>query len=357
MSKIYEALKKAQREGRWHDDPGQTPGAAGDARLQPLDNASAAPAANVPERPDEPTETIEHRGPGEQEETSSVSSSLEPPKQGSQGPAANGEAANGAFTTHDLNFPAEPVSSKNGRRWRFWSHEPQSLTRDPRLILNQESLARAAEQFQVLRTSLEAWASERDQRVILITSALPGEGKSFVAVNLAVALSRAGSDVLLIDTDLRAPSLHLPFNLVPLSGLLPYLEGKAEFAESITATPEPRLGLIAAGGVTLSAPEVLAGSRMRMLIDCARQLQPPHIILLDAPAVVAGAETQILSNLVDGILLVVAANMTPRALVNRTLELIKGVPVLSAVLNRFEYSYSASRHLYHDRRYKPAADA
>ena len=140
--------------------------------------------------------------------------------------------------------------------------------------------------------------------------------------------------MLLVDADLRAPSLHLPFDLVPLSGLLPYLEGKAEFAESITATPERRLGLIAAGGVTLSGPEALASSRMRTLIERARQLQPPHIILIDAPAANAGAEAQILSKLVDGTLLVVGANMTPRAVVTRTIELIKGAPVLSAVLNR-----------------------
>lgn len=340
MSKVYEALKKAQREGRWRDDVQQTHVIADGAHLRSTETASAAPAGNVPEWPGEPAKTTAHSGP-ELERTSPVSSSHEP--------------ANGLFTTQDLQFVSAPVSDKVGRRWRFWQRESPDQTHGPRLIINQESLSRAVEQFQVLRANLESWALERDQRVILITSSLPGEGKSFIAVNLAVALSRAGSNVLLVDADLRAPSLHLPFNLVPLSGLLPYLEGKVEFPESITATPERHLRLIAAGGVTLSGPEALAGSRMRTFIECARQLQPPHIILLDAPAAAAGAEAQILSKLVDGTLLVVAANMTPRAMVTKTLELIKSAPVLSAVLNRFEFSYSASRHLHYYGRYKPDA--
>jgi capsular exopolysaccharide synthesis family protein len=276
-----------------------------------------------------------------------MSSLPEPVNYRTQGSITNGGLANDVFTNQDQDFFGAAASGKIDRRWRFWQKESARQTRGPRLIVNQESLSRAADQFQVLRANLELWAFERNQRVILITSALPGEGKSFVALNLAVALSRAGSNVLLVDADLQAPSLHLPFNLVPLGGLLPYLEGKAQLTESITATPEQRLDLMAAGGVTLSGPEALAGSRMKTLIEGTRRLEPPHIVLLDAPAALAGAEAQILSKLVDGVLLVVAANMTPRTAVTKTLELIKGAPILSAVLNRFEFSYSASRHLHY----------
>jgi len=192
--------------------------------------------------------------------------------QRSQGSQANGAPADGLVTIHDPHSFGSRASGKGGRRWRFWKRKSANQGSGPRLIINQESYARAPEQFQLLRANVESWALEGNQRVILITSALPGEGKSFVAVNLAVSLSNASSNVLLVDADLRAPSLHFPFNLVPLNGLLPYLEGKAEFGESITATPERRLGLIAAGGVKLSGLEALAGSRMRALIGCARQL-------------------------------------------------------------------------------------
>lgn len=342
MSKVYEALKKAQREGRWHEDNGQA-GSDDNAQLRPADTTSApasepalqraeeiltAPQVTVKEQPTAPPEPLP-----------------EPAAKGSQGLTFNGATSDGIVATklpEQVDAPLDELS----RERRFWRLGPNKQTRGPRLIVSQESLSRAAEQFQVLRANLENWATERNRRVILITSALPGEGKSFVAVNLAVALSRAGSNVLLVDADLRDPSLHVPFNLVPLSGLLPYLEAKTEFAACITETREPRLRLIAAGGVTLSAPEILAGLRMKSLIEYARQLQPPHIVLIDAPAAAAGAEAQILNNLVDGTLLVVAANKTPRAAVTRTLELIKGVPLLTAVFNRFEFSYSSSRHLH-----------
>jgi capsular exopolysaccharide synthesis family protein len=351
MSKVYEALKKAQREGRWRDERDQTVAVERARRRLVV----AAETEKVPESATEPTEIAEQSAA--EERTPEVNSSLEPGDKRNQGLLNNGGRANDLYTDEDSHLFGAPISAKAGRRWRFWQAESDTQARGPRLIINQESFSRAAEQFQVLRANLESLALERDKRVILITSAWPGEGKSFVALNLAVALARAGSNVLLVDADLGSPSLHLPFNLVALSGLLPYLEGKAEFAESITATPEPRLGLIAAGGVTLSGPEALAGSRMRALIEYARQLQPPHMILLDAPATAAGAEAQILSKLVDGALLVVAANMTPRAAVTKALELIKGVPVLSAVLNRFEFSYSASRHIHYYGRYKSHARA
>ena len=343
MSKVYEALKKAQREGRWHEDNGQA-GNDENAQLRPADTISVRP--NPPALKEAEDTITAPQVTVKQELTTPPQPLPEKAAKASPGPIANGAASDGIVATELPEHVDAPSLNELGRERRFWGHGPNKQSRGPRLIVSQESLSRAAEQFQVLRANLESWASEHNRRIILITSALPGEGKSFVAVNLAVALSRAGSNVLLVDADLRDPSLHVPFNLVPLSGLLPYLEGKTEFATSITDTREPRLRLIAGGGVTLSAPEILAGLRMKSLIECARQLQPPHIVLIDAPAAAAGAEAQILSKLVDGTLLVVAANKTPRAAVTRTLELIKGVPLLSAVFNRFEFSYSSSRHLH-----------
>ena len=340
MSKVYEALKKAQREGRWHEHADQTVPVE-NAQPRPLDRMSTPPSETAEDEIEEIAKVPSALGPKE-ELAAPIESTPESPSKQLQARTTNGAGTDGIVTEHADDSTPTDLS----RGWRFRRHGRDNDARGPRLIVSQESLSRAAEQFQVLRANIESWAAERNQRVILVTSAVPGEGRSFVALNLAVALSRAGSNVLLIDADLRNPSLHVPFNLVPLSGLLPYLEAKVEFAASITETREPRLRLIAAGGVTLSAPEILAGLRMKSLIERARQLQPPHIVLIDAPAAAAGAEAQILSKLVDGTLLVVAANRTPRAAVTKTLELIKGVPLFCAVLNRFEFSYSSSRHLH-----------
>jgi capsular exopolysaccharide synthesis family protein len=356
MSKVYEALKKAEREGRWRDDIPQTPAAVDGSCLPSKAVGSAAEAENIPASPVESSTEIPKQSTSAEERTPAVSSSLEP-AQGNQA-STNGADADNIFTRQESPVSGTSISWRVGSRWRFWQRDPAAFeARGPALIIHQESLARAGEQFQVLRANLESWVLEHDKRVILITSAVPGEGKSFVALNLAAALSHAGSEVLLVDADLRAPALHLPFNLIPLTGLLPYLEGKAEFSDSITSTPSPRLRLMAAAGATLSGPEAFASSRMRVLIQRARELKPPHFVLIDSPAALAGPEAQILSKLVDGILLVVAANMTPRAVVTKTLELIKGVPVFSVVLNRFEFSYSASRHLHYYSKHKPDAEA
>jgi len=333
MSRVYEALKKAQREGRWHEIAG-IPQAV--AKPDP-----APPGSRQPSR--------EERTSGGQE-ISQTGQSLADSRLGQQHVPntryqINGTAAEETFPAEEALHSSPPTSGKVGQ-WRFWQRESsQQRASGPALIIHQESLTRAAEQFQVLRGNLESWAQEHGKRVILISSAVPGEGKSFVALNLAAALSHAGSEVILVDADLRSPSLHLPFNLVPLNGLLPYLQGMVEVAESVTATPAPRLKLIAAAGSTLSAPEAFASSRMRALLQHARELEPPPFVLIDAPAALAGPEAQILSRLVDGVLVVVRANYTPRAAVRKTLDLIKDAPLFSVVLNRFELSYSASRHL------------
>jgi len=353
MSKVYEALKRAQREGRWHESADDAQNSA-DSNQETLAPRNFGSDSDI-EAPLDLAEEQEVRDRATSESDQSELADLgRRDRKRSHGPFGNGKPGNGTNVNVGADFSDDARGGKLGRLWRFWQgkssvHEMHG----PALIVHQESLSRAGEQFQVLRANLESWAAEHEKRVILITSALPGEGKSFVALNLAVALADAGSHVLLVDADLRAPSLHRALNIVPLNGLLPYLEGKAEFAESIHATSSPRLRLLAAAGVTLSAPEAFASSRMRALIEHARELKPPHFVLIDAPAALAGPEAQILSKLVDAALVVVGANDTPRASVTKTLEMIKGASVFSVVLNRFEPPYSASRNLrYRAAKYK-----
>ena len=354
MSKVYEALKRAQREGRWQESADDSQDSAGFNQ----DTLASTDLDSVSDSEDAPLDLAEEKEARARSTSKSDQSELvhlgRRDRMPIQGLLGNGKPGNGTNADVDADFSDDAPGGKLGRLWRFWQGESSvHEMHGPALIVHQESFSRAGEQFQVLRANLESWATEHEKRVILITSALPGEGKSFVALNLAVALADAGSHVLLVDADLRAPSLHRAFNIVPLKGLLPYLEGKAEFAESIHATSSPRLGMLAAAGVTLSAPEAFASSRMRALIQHARELKPPYFVLIDAPAALAGPEAQILSKLVDAALVVVGANDTPRASVTKTLEMIKGASIFSVVLNRFELPYSASRNLrYRAAKYK-----
>ncbi|GEM_PF-913278 len=342
MSRVYEALKKAQREGLWFNDTSQTHGDADTLEIPSLDRDCAVACEQA---------TLHSSGTS----TKGAEQSNQPP--GVVG-VQDSTRRDGRDFTIETELPEEAVPypsvlsfgtkflSRINDWWRLWLSDASTAT-GPRLIIHQELLARAAEQFQVLRANVESWVLEHNQHLLLVTSALPGEGKSFVALNLAVALSHAGWNVLLVDADLRAPSLHIPFNLVPLGGLLPYLEGRQEFSESITLTPQPGLKLMAAAGVTSLGSELLGGPRMRALIEQIRGLEPVPIVLFDSPATAVGTEVQLLSRLVDGALLVVSANATPRAAVTKALEFIKGVPMVTAVLNRFETSYSTLRHQRH----------
>ncbi len=213
----------------------------------------------------------------------------------------------------------------------------------PPLIRTGRDAQVATEQFQVLRTFIEDWVAEHSKRVILLTSALRQEGKSFVAINLAASLASPETPVVLVDADCRAPSVHRAFNLTPIAGLLTYLEGRATLADCLHQTHIPGLSVLPAGGVGIGNPEAFAGTRMRNLVEELRALDPPHYVLFDAPAALAAPETRILARLTDAGLLVVAANMTARRFVTQTTEMLQPLPFCGVVFNRFELPYSAAR--------------
>jgi len=211
------------------------------------------------------------------------------------------------------------------------------------LIAHREGFAEGNQQFALLASRLRRWAEETDRRTILVTSAVPAEGKSFVALNLAAALAEADSDVLLVDADLRKPSLHGWLNVTPSYGLSEYLSGNIELACCLNSTCLPRLTLLPGGNAPRSGSSVFAGLRLRELVRGLRVLNPPQLVLLDAPPILTAPEVQILADLLDAVMIVVAANRTPRAVFLKALEAVKETPLFGVVLNRFEASFSAAR--------------
>ena len=322
MSKVYNALKKAAREGRWpaeasapdRDDTVRADAAREVAPATPLaphDSPVIAPVRSGQIRTPEPVEA--------------------PDRMAAQ-------------------FAPDPVVAgpPGGRLAEWWRMLTQADIRaendTPTLLTGRVPLSPAAEKFQLLRVWFENWTTAHQKRVIMMSSALPGEGKSFVSLNLAATLATAGYRVMLVDADLRRPCLHRAFNLVPLHGLLDYLEGRADFAACLSRVPGmPTLTLVAAGGITTAAAELMAGQRMGEFVAQARALEPPHYVLIDAPAALATPETEILTSVVDAALLVVAANHTPRQMVKDTFQLLKNTTICGVVLNRFEPLYSTSR--------------
>jgi capsular exopolysaccharide synthesis family protein len=220
--------------------------------------------------------------------------------------------------------------------------------RGPALVVgrSEHQYRKVVEQFHLLAVGLQNWSEEHDKRVFMLTSALSGEGKSFMALNLAASLARIGNRVVLVDADLRSPTLHRAFNLMLMPGLVSYLASETEFQACLQTTQIPGLFLVPAGGTSYTPTETLARPRMREFVRELRGMVPQHYVVVDAPAAAAVPESQILNRMIDALMVVVAANRTPRALVKQTIEKAAGTPIYGIVLNRFELFHSSAGAYY-----------
>ena len=152
----------------------------------------------------------------------------------------------------------------------------------------------AADEFQLLAFKLRSWAAQRNAKIFVVASAVGGEGKSFIALNLAAALAVSGSGTLLIDGDIRAPFQHYSFPVPKADGLLGYLQGTTELAATIVATPVPGLSLMPSGGTSNRAPEYLASNKMNQLIATVRASAAYQYIIIDTPPALLVPDAQIL---------------------------------------------------------------
>jgi capsular exopolysaccharide synthesis family protein len=215
----------------------------------------------------------------------------------------------------------------------------------PALIAPGGAFAPVNEQLQLLRSRVQNWAQDQKGRVILVTSALHSEGRSFIALNLAVALTRAGADVLLVDADFDNPAVARVLGVPAAPGLLNYIGGESDDIRMCQhATRVPRLVVAPPGRKTPGAYEALSSSRMQQFIAEARAQQLARYIIIDSRPALAVPDAQIISSLVDGVLIVVGGS-TPRPLVSKVVDTFREDRLLGVVVNRFSPSYSVSRTL------------
>lgn len=205
----------------------------------------------------------------------------------------------------------------------------------------------AAETFRQLRTNLQFLRVAEDTagkgHVVSITSSLAGEGKSTVASNLAAALAETGARVLLVDADLRRPSVGDFLGVESAVGLTTVLTGQAELEDVVQEWGEAGLRVLPSGAVPPNPTELLASPAMRRLLDELRQ-RYEHVIVDTAPLLPV-ADAAVLSQLVDGTIVVARAGRVRRAQLAQALANLDQVsaPVLGLVLNsvvRDEMSYS-----------------
>lgn len=179
-----------------------------------------------------------------------------------------------------------------------------------------------SEQFRTVRTNIEFAGAALDKcQVVMFTSSAMSEGKSTVSANVAVTWAQAGKSVLLIDADLRRPTVHATFRKLNLDGVTTVLTGKTKAEEVVEETFVDNLSIISSGPVPPNPSELLNSKRMGELLDWARQNY--DIIVLDAPPVLAVSDVQVLVPKTDGVVVVANIGKTLKSDLRRTVEVLK----------------------------------
>ncbi|CAB1275785.1 GumC family protein [Candidatus Nitrosacidococcus tergens] len=216
----------------------------------------------------------------------------------------------------------------------------------PALINVLDKRSALAEAYRSLRTALQFATSTGAPKKLQITSTSQGEGKSTSAVSLAIQFAQAGQKTLIIDGDLRNPSLHRIFEMDNSVGLTNYLAGNASPAEISQGTIVPNLFMISSGPLPPDPAELLGSAKMISLLSIAQE-KFDHIII-DSPPVLGLADALIIGNLVEATLFVVAAGQTRKAFAQGALKRLKAgkSKVIGGILDKFDSKYHGYGYSY-----------
>lgn len=202
-----------------------------------------------------------------------------------------------------------------------------------------------AEQFRKMRSIVTTHNLTSSLRSVLVTSCMPGEGKTKVALNLSAAIAKGLDDsVILVDADLRKKSLSSLLGLRNTLGLSDVLAGRAGIQEALINTEFKGLKILPAGVNPLNPAELIASMGMRNLAQHLKEISNNSYILIDSTPIVSTSEASIISQMVDGVIVVILADKTRRDVVKRELNIINPEKILGVVLNCAEFETS---HYYH----------
>ncbi|HET6201303.1 MAG TPA: CpsD/CapB family tyrosine-protein kinase [Planctomycetota bacterium] len=195
---------------------------------------------------------------------------------------------------------------------------------DPHVVVFHEPHSVPAEQFRGLRNSLVSLNPERAPRVLAVTSALRGEGKSVAVVNLACAFAELRETrVVLVDADLRDPSVEALLGIAPGPGLCEVLSGRLPLEQAVRPTFLRGLSFLGPGEGAEASAEILASGRLKPVLDALKESS--HYILVDTPPALAVTDAGVIGRSADGILLVVRLESTPRARVEQAIAVLDGL--------------------------------
>ncbi len=203
---------------------------------------------------------------------------------------------------------------------------------NPVLIAGLAPASLAAEQYRALRTRLSHTEGSVSLRTVLVTSPQKGEGKSVTAANLALTIAQElQRRVVLVEADLRKPSLQQLFGLPPGPGLAEFLSGACALSDAMKYLPDYNLTVMTAGAAPTNPAELLGSTAMRRLLDQLRTRFDR--VILDTPPVLPLADVAVLAPVVDGALLVVRAGVTPKPAIENALRAFDASRLLGVVLN------------------------
>lgn len=219
---------------------------------------------------------------------------------------------------------------------------PQDVVLDNRLFSFFEPSSTVAEQFKRLRTYITKPGMENSPKTILVTSAMAGEGKSMVAINLAITIAvDLNSNALIVDCDLRNPSLSRWFGFREQRGLSNYLLGEAQLPELLVKTSIDKLTILPGGTIQENPVELIGSKKMGALVADLKMRYDDRYIILDSSPLLATTEPRVLSDMVDGILFVIKSADTPRESVQQALKLLDKKRIIGVVLNQVEFKTEA----------------
>lgn len=203
------------------------------------------------------------------------------------------------------------------------------------------------EQYKAIRTNIEYSAADRELKLILVTSAIPGDGKSVTSSNLAVVFSQQGKKVLLIDADMRKPTIHKNFGLENNAGITSILSRKATVEEVINDTSIDNLSILTCGPLPPNPTELLTSKALENLLN--KVYEEYDVIILDTPPVLAVADAQILSKYADGVILVVSSGRTEKEKVKKAKHILESsnANLIGVVLNNKKQEKADTYYYYY----------
>ncbi|MDQ1000325.1 capsular exopolysaccharide synthesis family protein [Neobacillus niacini] len=211
-------------------------------------------------------------------------------------------------------------------------------TTDPsrKLIANLDPKSPISEQYRTIRTNVQYSSIDKELKTLMVTSSGPAEGKSTTAANLAVVFAQLGKKVLLVDADLRKPTVHRSFGVNNLFGFTTVLTKQATLASTVLDTEEKDLYILTSGPIPPNPAELLSSKSMEQFIEEAKEQF--DYVLFDTPPLLAVADPQILANKVDASIFVVYSGRTEIDQAKKAKELLQNAQskLVGVVLNHKE---------------------